>query len=155
MSEKKSVRSGALLIICVILMIASFVLQCVPFWNFGEVEASINGLIWRPRVHEELQTIFSQETGGTFDLNALVLYPVLQTVSALVGAVICLFLLNRPISALLPICCGVFGMLAYLTNPVLQMGNLWGLHLAVSILLLICGCAALVLGIQEKRYGIG
>lgn len=151
MSKNNTVHSTVFIFISVALMAAMFLLQFVPFWTEGDASVSINGLIWIPSEHTALQSDLMNATGGEFNLSSFVGMPILQTVSALIGIVVCLWKSDYCAVSLLPMICGGAGLWCYLTNPAMQLGSGWILHLTVSILMLLCGCVGLITGLTEQK----
>jgi len=151
MSKKNTMYSLIFVFISAALMVVTLLLQFAPFWTEGSQTVSINGFVYFPLEHNELQASFADIMGSTLNLNAFVWPLILQTALAIVGIVVCLWKPDKFVVSLLPILCGGVGIGAYLTNPALQLGTGWILHLAVGILTLLVGFAALLIGIAEQK----
>ena len=136
--------------IAALLMAVLLVGQFVPYWQYGEgLSASINGYVWFPTEHqgltEELNPLVEK-----YPCNqaALVAIPVLL-LSAL-GVLLCLFRSDRPMTSLLPVMAGGYGLIGYLCSPVMRAGGLWWAHGIAFALLLALGLTALG---QKERQG--
>lgn len=134
--------------VCAVLMLLLFVCQLMPFWSAEGESASIQGYIWFCQHYNGLSSFFKAEAGVT--VNDMVLMPVIVVVSSLLGAFLCLWKSKRAWTAICPVICGIAGIVGYLSQPVFRMGNLWWLHLLVSIAVLISAVGIVVCRIKAK-----
>lgn len=148
MSESTSKRISVCNLICAILMGVMLILQFVPFWESTDGSVSINSMVWLSYAHGDLERSLAAAVGESFSLNKLVVAPIFQTVTALVGIFVCLRWNDNAFSSLLPAACGILGLWGYLAVPGMQMGNMWILHLIVS-------AAMLVVAVVSAASGIG
>lgn len=91
---------------------------------------------------------------GAIVENDIVLQPVLQFIFSLIVIGLCYYATQSIGIAILSILNGVFGIYAYIMNPVMQLGFLWQLHLVVSIIILIAGIVSFVFctkALMQKR----
>ena len=163
---------------CALIMLVILALMFVPFWSYtGTNEdtfepedriTSINGYLWFPSDHSELEDAFNEyEEGGlnalyeaspmNFDENGYledidankIAFPIgFQILFGAFGIAACLWKPKANAIALLPICCGLAGIYGYLVIPALRMGpaGLW-------ITSLVLACIAIVLGIVRLIFG--
>ena len=137
MSESASKRISVCNLICAILMGVMLVLQFVPFWSNGDGGVSINSYIWLNYAHDDLTNSLAAAVGESFSVNQLIVAPIFQTITALIGIFVCLRWNDTALSAFLPVACGILGLWGYLSVPAMQMGNMWILHLLVSAAMLV------------------
>lgn len=131
------------------LSLAMLVMQFVPFWTYGEKTASINSFVWLKATDGELTGWLASNAPGFnayTDMNSLVLAPVLMFVLCILGAIFCAKNAKAAFISLLPFFCGVIGIIGYLTQPVLQLGDGWIIHIAISAALALVGLVATVFG---------
>lgn len=130
------------------LMAVLLLLQTVvPFWSVGSIQEFLWFIADKKAMDAEFAPLFGDVK---YLLNEVVLMPVVVLVGTVAGIAVSL-LKKHVFTALFPIICGGVGAWGYITNPGFQIGYLWGLHLAVCILLFLVGAAQLVFGLMEKR----
>ena len=132
------------------LSLVMLVMLFVPFWEYGDKTASINGFVWLQATDGELTSWFARNAIGfspMTDTNMLVITPVFMFVLSILGTIFCIKSSKSELISLLPFFCGLVGIVGYLTQPVLQLGQLWVVHLAISAALALVGLVATVLGI--------
>lgn len=131
--------------ICVILSLLLLILQFSPFWQTEEGAVSIQGYIWFPSSHTELQGVLREATGnGDFSVNDILTMPILVLLTGVAGMVIGLWKRQKPLALLLPTFCGLVGVWGYLVTPVMRLGANWGLHLAVCVAMAVVGAVGLL-----------
>lgn len=139
-------------IVCALLALALIVLQFIPYWHFGEGEAaSISGYIWMPSDHNDLAKYFEESLGEKVDINNELGTPILVLVLGLAAAGLCCWKPQGMLPSLCGAAQGLAGVVGYLSSPVLRLGSLWGLHLALSIALLAWGVAGLALQLIGRK----
>jgi len=147
MSESASKKISVCNLICAILMGVMLILQFVPFWESTDGSVSINSFVWLSYAHGDLERSLAAAVGESFSLNKLVVAPIFQTVTALVGIIVCLKWNDSSLSSLLPAACGVLGICGYLMIPAMQLGNMWILHLLVSAAMLVTAVVSIAVGV--------
>lgn len=81
-----------------------------------------------------------------FSVNDVVPLLVAVFLLAVIGTVVCSWKANAKLAALLPVACGLTGILAYAVQPAMQLGMAWGWHIVLSAVILAVGLAALLGG---------
>ena len=133
---------------CAALMLLLFACQLLPFWSAEGESASIQGYIWFPHHYNGLSSFFKAEAGLT--VNDIILMPIIVAVVGLLGAFLCLRKSDRVWTAICPAVCGLAGMIGYLTQPVFRMGNLWWLHLLLSVAIVAAAVGLVVCWIKQE-----
>jgi len=149
-----SVRFSKIGLLCALLMLALLILQCSPFWAYGNgKEVSLQGYVWFPADHAGLSKQLNADLGlkGNFNPSSILLFPVLTLFAGAVGIVLNLIMSDRLISAILPIISGGAAVAGYIIKPALQLGANWQLHMAVGVLVALSGIAALVLNLKSAK----
>jgi len=135
--------------VCVVLMLLLLVTQFLPFWACENCEESPNGTasisdyVWFPGHHKSVNKVMNGIYGADFNLNDLVLTPVLILVSSVLTIVFCTIKAKNPLFGIIPFIGGVSGVVGYLTTPGLQAGNNWIIHLILAALVLVCSLVVL------------
>ena len=142
-------RTSGLNYACAAVMLLMVVLLFVPFWNTGEQTVSINSYVWMPSGQTKLEAYFADALGEKVDINSVVTAPVLLLVLGVLGAALSIFKGQSAFGSLLGIPFGIVGIWGYATCPVLRLGSLWGLHLALCIAALALSVGALVSGLLK------
>ncbi len=139
-----------------VLMLALLVLQFVPFWSEigmegDEVPVSISDYIWMPGDHIMLNIAMKAEFGKDYRINQIILAPAVLLVSAAVGIVISLLKRGQFVSFLLPIVCGVAGVVQYFTYPPFKLGQNYMMHGILSIVVLAVGVVGAVIALLKYK----
>jgi len=137
-------------LVCLLLMIVIFVLQFTPFWNFDGKGVSINGYVWFPHDHADLETYLKSNIDG-FTVNQVVLMPVIQLVACVVGIILFMAQGSNPLVALVSLVCSIGGIWGFLAEPAFRLGTNWVLQLVLNILMLLSSVAVLVLGLKDLK----
>lgn len=139
-------------IVCAVLMLALLVCQFIPFWSVGEQYVSIGGYVWFPEDHGDL-TVHLQESLNNSDFTAgsIVWIHLIMLLVSAAGFAFCLKNSDAVWPAVFPAVCGVVGICGYITQPVLQMGAAWPLHLVLSIVTLVLAVVSLVCKYKENH----
>jgi len=139
--------------LCAVLLLVLLVTQFLPFWacdckDCAGEDISISEYVWFPDDHKKGLTKTLKDTyDKDFELNDLVLTPIVILVAGAIGVVMCATKAHKAWVSILPIIAGGMGVIGYLSDPVLQMGNNWVLHLLAAAVVLIVGLIACVLNI--------
>ena len=128
---------------CVILMGVLLILHFIPFWNIGGHNLSIQNYVWFIYKYPEVESFFIAQNGA-FSVNVFVLMPILVLVLTILGIIFCIKIDDEYSTTLLPLACGLVGIWGYLSRPEFQLGNAWGLHLAVRILMVIAAVCKMI-----------
>ena len=75
--------------------------------------------------------------GYEFMVKDIVMMPILVLVCAAFGAYFSFVKSEKPLTSIFSLVAGVAGTVGYLTVPVFQLGALWQVHLAISIVILL------------------
>lgn len=75
--------------------------------------------------------------GYEFMVKDIVMMPILVLVCAAFGAYFSFVKSEKPLTSVFSLVAGVAGTVGYLTIPVFQLGALWQIHLAISIVVLL------------------
>ena len=128
---------------CALVLVLLLITQFVPFWQDGEMSASISSYVWFPENNKAVTTYLKGYLGSDFTVGKMVAGPVVLLVGAAVSLFMCLFMQKQWIAPIITAVTGLAGTIGYLATPALQLGSLWGLHLGLCILLL--GLAAVTI----------
>lgn len=137
------------------LMVGLLVFQFLPFWTVKEKIYSMNEYIWFPDHNGAVTAAFKTimgDLGFPKDdnfINWLVLWPVMQTVFAILGLAIHVKAKGNGFMLLFPIACGVSGILGFTRHPILQMGSTWVIQLVISIVMIVVAIVGLVLMVKD------
>lgn len=143
-------------IVCAVLMLALLICQFMPFWHFGETgeeTASIQGYVWFPSDHGDLEK-YLETINPDHDINDVLLMPILELALCAVGFCLCLIKANVAWMSAFPVAAGLIGIWGYLGKVVFRAGGNWVLHLILCIAILALGCVALVSGIKEIKESV-
>ena len=140
--------------ICAVFMAALLVMQFMPFWHYGDPEASasIQGFVWFPSENAALEKYIRTETENTaFSVGDIVGMPILELVLCAVGIVFCGWKGNAPLTGLLPAAAGAVGIWGYLAHAAFHLGGNWIVHLVLCAVLLALGAAMLWMNRMKNR----
>lgn len=150
--------------VCAALMLAILVMMFVPYWSYtGTNEdtfepedrtVSINGYLWFPSDHSELEDVFNEgNTGDEIDANTIALPIGMQILFGAFALVVCLWKPKVTAVGALPVVCGLFGIYGYLAVSALRMTSpaLWIINLVLSVLAVVAGVLMIVFGCKYKE----
>lgn len=120
-------------IIGILLMGMLVILHFMPFWSYDGMSTSIQSYTWFPTKHTELESYIVGQIGGEYNINNIVLMPIIVILSTIVGIVLNIKMSENFLVSMVPLGCGLVGAWGYITKPVFQLGTNWTLHLAVCI----------------------
>ena len=150
MRNKKNNLSRICLYICAVLCLALIVTQFLPFWTAEvsvknaegerikqEETLSIWGYLSFPEedVQKQFGKNFTSTFGDDYAINGIAGTACLILGLGIVSIIFILLKSDKPWTFMLPMACGISGVFGYLTQPVLQTGNLWIVHLIASALI--------------------
>jgi len=122
-------------ILCAALMLVLILFHWMPFWTVNGESISLQEYVWNCTEHGEV-TKYLESVDAQFGINDFVTLPLFVFVAAVVGTVFCLAKPRSHWASILPAISGLLGVIAYLTDPALQAGALWVLHLLLCIAIL-------------------
>ena len=131
--KKKNNPINVFDIICAVLMLALVVCLFMPFWTVGTESISMQEYIWMPEANEAFTDYFQDAIHKDFRVNDVTLVPIFVLVSGVLGAYFCLIKRSKLGACVCTLCCGIIGMIGFLTSPAMQMGAYWQVYLALSI----------------------
>ena len=147
--------------LCALVMLAILVMMFVPYWSYvGSNEdtfepedrvTSINGYLWFPSDHAELEDAFNEgNMGDDIDANTIALPIGMQILFAGFGIALCLWKSKVTAVGAFPIVCGLFGVFGYAFVSALRMTSpaLWIINLALAVLAIVLGIVRIVLGFK-------
>lgn len=149
-------------VVCAVLMVALLVLQFLPgYWsqksdtpdkngNYITDTTSLQGYIWMPEKYEVLDEYFKDLYGKKFELNQIILMPVVSLVFGTIGAVLALAKRRNKTTSKLGVLVGVIGVYGYLSHPIFQLNAMWIAHLVICILIALVGLTSVVISVMEK-----
>ena len=140
--------------ICAVLLLVLIVLQFIPFWHYGEPEkaTSINGYVWMPTDHTDLEKwLASEAEGANVTAGHLVLMPLLVLVLGVAAIILCFVQSDNVYSLLAPGVAGCIGAIGYLKEAALHLGSNWGIHLTLCIVIVLLAAGGFICGIRERK----
>lgn len=167
MKNKKISLSQICLYICIVLCLALIVTQFLPFWTAEvsvknedgervtqEETLSIWGYLSFPEedVQKQFGKNFTSAFGDEYTINGIAGTACLILGLGVVSIIFILLKSDKAWTFMLPLACGISGVVGYLSEPVLQTGNLWIVHLILSALVAaacIIPCIQFIIGIKR------
>ena len=157
---------------CAVMLLLLLVTQFLPFWNCTDCKdhedvdkmVSIAEYVWFPDHHKPITKGMTDvyldaygedytDSDGKkfkFELNDIVLPLVVMFVGSIVGAVLCVMFSERMMPAFISVAVGGTGVFWYLTNPAMQIGQNWVLHLILAVLTLVAALMTIIIRIRAK-----
>lgn len=131
--------------ICAALALVLIATQFIPFWGCYQCKTcgegkiiSIFQYVWFANDHKSgLTSVLQDYYIPGFKAMDVVGTSVLILLTSTASIVLCLTKPKKLTSTLAPLAAGLCCVIGYLTQPAYQMGQLWFLHLAVGIVLII------------------
>lgn len=164
-------------IVCAVLLLATLIMQFVPFWTctgcktHKDVEqgVSVAEYFWLPDHHspvtneltEVYRDIYGHDykdptTGKKLTFKADYILPSVLTVflGCIAGIVFCVLKRKKFIMAAIPLVVGIAGLSGFLTYPALRVGMNVNLHVIVFAVVTVAAAGSLIFGsicfIQEQ-----
>lgn len=151
MRNKKTTLSQICLFICIALCLALIVTQFLPFWS-AEVSVknadgdrvaqqkslSVWGFLSFPEndVQKQFAKSFTSTFRDDYNINDVAATACLILGLGILSIVFILLKSDKALTFIFPMACGISGIYGYLTQPVLQKGNLWILPVIISGLII-------------------
>lgn len=158
--------------ICVVLLTVLLLTQFLPFWSCNDCRShreedksiSIAEYTWFPEEHspitkgmtdvykEAYGEDYKDENGKNFRFRAndIVNPLIIIFFGCISGIVLCLLFAKHIYLTLIPLIVGGYASYWYLTNPAMQAGQHWVLHLVVAVLTAVAALAVLALNVKRK-----
>lgn len=126
-------------LVCALTLLVMLVCQFMPYWSYGEgMRLSVQAYIWFPDYHQDL-TKTLEPLVEQFPCNHAVTVSLPLMILCGVSLFVCLKKAGSRSGGILAILTGGYGLVAYLIDPVMRAGaGLW-LHMAVLVLIVLCG----------------
>ena len=134
-------------LLCAAMMLCLVICHFLPFWN----GVSIHEFIWFPTENEPVKAFIQERIGSDFAVDSLVAMPVVVLIAGAVGIVMAFKSEPKLWTGITGILCGGCALLGYLTEPAFRTGNLWGLHLLLSLCVLLSGVLAIYMSVKLSR----
>jgi len=137
-------------IITIILMGVLLVLHFMPFWSYDGISTSIQSYVWFPTDHAPLESYIAGQVGGDYQINDIVLMPILVLVMTVIGIILCIAKSDIAFVSLIPLACGLVGVWGYLCQPAFQLGTNWVLHLLVCVAMIATSALSMVFNFRNE-----
>lgn len=141
--------TGKCNLLCLVLMLALVVCQFLPFWTYEGEQVSIQEYVWMPTANAHFEEYFEAATGEEYNINHLVTSPVMTIIFCGAGILLCCLKPAAIYTDIVALLGGLFASYGYLFKSILRLGNLWGLHLTLAILICIVSICAMIPLIKE------
>lgn len=138
-------------LVCIAVMAVVVVVQFMPFWYYEGTSTSLQMYVWFPEKCKSLTKLLQDILGKDYAVGNIVLGPIALLVTPVVGIVLSIIKKDEYLMKLIPLVGGVVGAWGYLTQPALQLGSNWVLHLVLSIVMAVVSCATLVMEILALK----
>jgi hypothetical protein len=158
-------------IICVLLMIALFVSQFIPYWTITvkdePTDLSVAQYTWFP-TEKAYKSVFLkdikaqlvdaglmlEEQAKAVKINHFVYPAAVLTIFAFFGFVLCPFKVGEPLGIFFTLATGISGIWMSFSHPIYRLGPTWTLTMVLSIVLTVfsvLNIAAFVLYLVKKN----
>ena len=162
--------------VCVLLLLAVLMTQFLPFWGCTDCKTheedrvvSIAEYTWFPEHHKPITkgmtdvylAEYGQDYKGDngknykFAVDDVIVPCAIVLISGALGVVLCLVFAKRAFVTLLPLACGVAGVVGYLSSPALKIGVNYNIHVILLALTGAVALAGVIIGFADwvKRRG--
>ena len=162
--------------VCVLLLLAVLMTQFLPFWGCTDCKTheedrvvSIAEYTWFPEHHKPITKgmtdVYLTEYGQDykddngknykFAVDDVIVTCAIVLISGALGVVLCLIFAKRAFVTLLPLACGVAGVVGYLSSPALKIGVNYNIHVILLIVTAVVALAGVIIGLVDwvKRRG--
>lgn len=140
-------------IACIVLCACAFILQFLPFWSHNGETSSINGYIWLPFTdeHKDLGNWINSQTATPFKIDDILLFPSISMVASAASVILLIVNAKSKRAFALPLICALAGICAYNKPASLFLSNLWPVHMAISVLLLVASIGLAVFCFKKSE----
>lgn len=155
MQKNRKTGFKIMTIVCIILMFALLVGQYVPFWTYGKdnTTISISDYVWNTREHKGFTSEIKEYIGKYIDLSEI-WPPFAYFLLGITAIVMVLVNSSGLLGMCLPLACGLIGIWQYLGISIYRLGQHWGIHLVVFILLTIISALRFVFKPADEEEDI-
>jgi hypothetical protein len=136
MKKRKPNTTLALNLLMALVMTLIAVLHFTPFWNAEGHSVSLMGYLGFPDKHNALTAWLNSSIAGGFEINQIVFWAFFPAVFSAAGTILCLRFREKTAPALMALLVSVLGILFCILSPAFRLGTVWGLYLALYLLLL-------------------
>lgn len=137
--------------LCALPALGLLICQCVPFWNLDGERLSINGFVWFCLDYPHFELYFKQMLNdATFDAGKIAGVNTLTLLSSSLTIFFCIKNSDDWWSLIFPIISGFVCLYSYMAYPVYRIGALWGLHVAMGIVMLVLAERAILFRLLNK-----
>ncbi len=124
-------------ILCAIPTLGLLICQFLPFWKLGDQHISINRFIWFCFEHADYEKYFGEFLGNPkFSAGNIVGCNVITLIACVLGVFFCIKKPDELWTAAFPVIGAAAGLYSYIAYPIYRIGSLWGLHIAMCIIML-------------------
>ena len=136
MKKLKSNTTLALNLLMALVMALLTILHFTPFWHVDGQSVSLMGYLGFPDNHSALTFWLDSRIDGGFLINQIVFWVFFPAVFSAAGAILCIRFREHTAPALMAVLVSVLGILFCILSPAFRLGTVWGLYLALYLLLL-------------------
>lgn len=131
------------------IMAIFIILMFIPYWEYNGATTSINGFVWSKN-YDAFLPYFRQAAEG-FTPNLAIVGPMLFLILSGIGIALCIVKRNTHFTSIYTILLSLFGVVMYISNPVLPLGNIYILHLILMIVFFALAVFTMIFGIRMKK----
>ena len=142
MKKQKTNITLILNLLMALVMVLLTVLHFTPFWNVDGESISLMGYLGFPDDHSNLTSWLNSSIEGGFLINQIVFWVFFPAVFSVVGSILCIRFRGHVAPASVSLLTSVLGILFCILSPAFRLGTVWGLHLALNLLLLVLAATA-------------
>ncbi len=138
-------------IVCIVLLLALFVGQFLPFWTSEKEETtlSINEYLWNAREHKDFSKELKPYIEKRLDLTEIGM-SFAYFVLSIVAVIMILINPHGILSLGLPVLCGFAGIYQFLGIKIFRLGQNWTIYLAVFCVLAVISILRIVFKPKEE-----
>lgn len=120
-----------------VLLVAIFALQFIPFWNIEGESFSIQDYIWNEATNRTVTDYIKSFIGNDYRVSSLAFTAGVQLIAPAITFILYLRKSSCNAIGFFTFVTGVIGTWGFLTKPAFQLGTLWIVYLVIDILLVI------------------
>ena len=132
-----------------VMMLVVLVMQFMPFWHYDGMSTSIQTYIWFPTDQKDLTSYLTAQLGADYNINSIVLAPIVILVSYVAGIVLAVIKGDNPWCKLVPIIGSLVGIWGFLVKPAYHLGSAWVVQLILCIGVAATAVIAMVKELKE------
>jgi len=134
--NKLADNRALLSLLCAGILLIFFVMMHTPYFNIETDRASIQGIVWFPANHEEIQSVFAERIED-YNINQYIRVPLLLSLLSIASMILCVWKRGKLIAAIVITITAVYGLIEYISSPFLSLGNPYGVHITLLLMLLL------------------